>query len=73
MNLDEYSTYDAVGLSELVASRQISAAELSSVATEAVRAVDPHINAVIETWEPDQDAFATAEQASGPLAGVRFW
>lgn len=65
MELSEYVTYDAVGLADLVARGEVSAAELAEVAQAAVAAVDPEINAVIETWPAD-------EPADGPLSGVPF-
>ncbi|CAN5693601.1 hypothetical protein BH18PSE1_BH18PSE1_11700 [soil metagenome] len=68
MTLDEYSRYDAVGLAELVRRRDISAAELAQTALAAVAAVNPKINAVVETF-PERAASATG---SGPLGGVPF-
>ncbi len=50
MRVAEYVTYDAVGLAELVAGGEVTAAELRAAALDAVRAVDPQINAVVETW-----------------------
>lgn len=50
MRVAEYVSYDAVGLAELVAERQVTAAELQAAALDATQAVDPQINAVVETW-----------------------
>ncbi|MEV7598817.1 amidase [Kitasatospora sp. NPDC089797] len=68
MKLSEYVTYDGVGLADLVARGQVTAAELASTAQAASDAVNPRINAVVETW-PAQDAPAPG---STPLAGVPF-
>jgi amidase len=68
MTLDEYSRYDAVGLAELVRRQEISPTELAHTALAAVAAVNPRINAVVETF-PERVASATA---SGPLGGVPF-
>ncbi|MEU4116449.1 amidase [Kitasatospora sp. NPDC028055] len=68
MKLSEYVTYDAVGLADLVARGQVSAAELASTAHLASDAVNPRLNAVIETW-PAED---TPAPGSTPLAGVPF-
>lgn len=68
MKLSEYVNYDGVGLADLVARGQVTAAELASTAQLASEAVDPQINAVVETW-PAQDAPAPG---STPLAGVPF-
>ncbi|MDJ1131273.1 amidase [Streptomyces iconiensis] len=68
MRISEYVSYDAVGLAELVAKGEVTPAELEAAAREAVRAVDPQINAVVETWESDDEP----RPGSSPLAGVPF-
>jgi amidase len=68
MTLDEYSSYDAVGLSELVRRRDVSPRELAQTALSAIAAVNPTINAVVETF-PER---AASPQGSGPLGGVPF-
>ncbi|OSC55176.1 amidase, partial [Streptomyces sp. 4F] len=68
MRIAEYVDFDAVGLAELVAKGEVTAAEVEAAAREAVRAVNPKINAVVETW-PADDA---PEPGSTPLAGVPF-
>lgn len=70
MKFHEYASFDAVGLAELVATAQVSAAELAETAIGAVNVVNPDINAVIETWEVDSHTLASAERSDGPLAGV---
>ncbi|RIJ11889.1 amidase [Pseudomonas sp. 91RF] len=66
MNLNEYAEHDGIGLAQLVASGEVHAKELAALAIEAIRQVNPSINAVIEHWTP------TATTGSGPLAGVPF-
>jgi amidase len=68
MTFDEYSSLDAVGLSELVRRREVSPPELAQTALAAIAAVNPKINAVVETF-PERAASATG---SGPLGGVPF-
>ncbi|MER6450858.1 amidase [Streptomyces venezuelae] len=68
MELYEYTQYDAVGLAGLVARGEVTAAELASAARAAAAAVNPRINAVVETW-PAED---TPVPGSTPLAGVPF-
>ncbi|MBD3555012.1 amidase [Streptomyces sp. SP18CM02] len=70
MRVAEYVTYDAVGLAELVAAGEVTAAELRAAALDATRAVDPQINAVVETW-PAEDG-DEPQPGSTPLAGVPF-
>ncbi|MFE6764579.1 amidase [Streptomyces sp. NPDC057689] len=68
MRVAEYVDYDAVGLAELVAEGEVTAAELQAAALDATQAVDPQINAVVETWPADDEP----EPGSTPLAGVPF-
>ncbi|MFH8487556.1 amidase [Streptomyces longisporoflavus] len=68
MRIAEYVSFDAVGLAELVATGEATTAELQTAAREAARAVNPRINAIVETW-PADDA---PEPGSAPLAGVPF-
>ncbi len=68
MKLEEYVRYDAVGLAELVRKGEVTARELAETALAAIAAVNPKINAVVETF-PERAATATAQ---GPLGGVPF-
>jgi amidase len=68
MKLDEYSRYDAMGLADLVRRRTVTARELAQTALAAIAAVNPRINAVVETF-PERAAGATE---AGPLGGVPF-
>jgi amidase len=68
MRLDDYLAEDATGLAGLLRSGAVSRAEVEAVARERLAAVNPQINAVIETFEPpDSDPAST-----GPFAGVPF-
>ncbi|MGF1426466.1 amidase [Kitasatospora sp. LaBMicrA B282] len=68
MKLSEYVTHDGVGLADLVARGQVTSAELAATARLAYDAVNPLLNAVVETW-PAED---TPTPGSTPLAGVPF-
>lgn len=68
MTLNDYASYDAVGLAQLVRRGEISPRELAETALAAIAAVNPKINAVVETF-PERAASATG---SGPLGGVPF-
>ncbi|MFD2468752.1 amidase [Amycolatopsis silviterrae] len=68
MKISEYSSHDAVGLAELVARGEVTPAEVADAAARAVEAVNPQLNAVVETW-PAEDHPAPG---SAPLAGVPF-
>ena len=67
MRLDEYVTYDGLGLADLVRRRQVSAAELQRVALAAIEAANPKVNAVV-TLAPE----APGEAPAGPFGGVPF-
>ncbi|MFI1682930.1 amidase [Streptomyces sp. NPDC020607] len=70
MKVSEYVEHDAVGLAELVAAGEVTPAEVAAAAREAVRVVDPEINAVVETWATDDEPVPAP--GSAPLAGVPF-
>jgi amidase len=67
----EYARFDAVGLSELVRTRQASAAELVEEAILRIERVNPSLNAVVERLY--EAARQEAGRVSvGPLQGVPF-
>ncbi|MEU6313106.1 amidase [Streptomyces sp. NPDC047014] len=68
MELHAYTEYDAVGLAQLVARREVTPAELAHAAQSAMDAVNPSLNAVVESW-PAGDS---PVPGSTPLAGVPF-
>ncbi|GAA2639036.1 amidase [Streptomyces axinellae] len=68
MRLSEYVSFDAVGLAQLVADGEVTPAELESAAREAAQAVNPRINAIVETWPAEDEP----GPGSTPLAGVPF-
>jgi amidase len=68
VRISEYVSFDAVGLAELVAEGEVTPAELEAAAREAAQAVNPQINAIVETWPTDDEP----SPGSAPLAGVPF-
>ncbi|WP_374680524.1 amidase family protein, partial [Hydrocarboniphaga effusa] len=71
MNFDDYRRHDATALAELVASGQVSAADLLATAQARLEAVEPRINAV-PIRMAEQARRQLAEGLSGPFAGVPF-
>ncbi|WP_280469414.1 hypothetical protein [Nocardia brasiliensis] len=70
MRYNEYRTYDAVGLAELVAKGEVQPAELLQVALDRCAQVDPGINAVsLLMAEAGRAGGAPAQDAAG--AGER--
>lgn len=71
MDLDEYLTSDATTLADLVAAKEVTAAELLGLARQRADQVNPKINAIVRPLAREADARA-AESLSGPFAGVPF-
>ena len=71
MAFSDYGKYDALGLAELVAKREVSAAELVEEAIARVELLNPKINAVVfRTY--DRARSAAKLPLSGPFAGVPY-
>ncbi|HUB85472.1 MAG TPA: amidase [Rhizomicrobium sp.] len=68
----EYQKYDAVGLAELVARREVSASELLDTAMARAEEVNPAINAIVRPLEKEARNAIDAGLPSGPLSGVPF-
>jgi len=67
----EYGQYDALGLAELVASGEVSAAELVEEVIARIEAVNPRLNAVIARMY-ERARSAAAAPPPGPFRGVPF-
>jgi amidase len=67
MTLSEYTTFDALGLAELVRNKHVSASELAKLALEATQKVNPQVNAVIEFFE---DRLEPTYQTNAAFSGV---
>ena len=50
MKLAEYSAFDALGLADLVARKQVTPKELAQTAAQAIEKTNPTIKAVVETY-----------------------
>ena len=72
MNLSEYVRYDALGLAELVAARQVSPQELAECAAAAIEAINPAVNAVVETYPDRIEGLNEKTLGNGPFRGVPF-
>ncbi len=70
MKHDEYRTYDAVGLAELVARRDVSPVELLDAAMARLEAVNPKLNAVVSTFADRARERIAKQDLRGPFAGV---
>jgi Asp-tRNA(Asn)/Glu-tRNA(Gln) amidotransferase A subunit family amidase len=72
MTFEEYTQYDAVGLAELVAKKDVSASELLDAAVARMEAVNPAVNAVVNSLESAARQTIKDGVPAGPLAGVPF-
>jgi amidase len=72
MRADDYLAFDATGLADLVHRGEVSPLELAEAAIERITALNPTLNAVVETaYAPALEAARAADRAA-PLAGVPF-
>src|SRR5688572_23584265 len=67
-----YDDNDALGLAELVRTRQVSASELLDEALDRVATRNPRINAVVSMFEARARAAIAAGLPDGPFTGVPF-
>ena len=72
MRPDEYISFDATGLAELVNRAEVTAAVLAEAAIERIDALNPRLNAVVEMAYDQVRAAARTVDAQAPLAGVPF-
>ncbi|MBN8986461.1 MAG: hypothetical protein J0H32_18790, partial [Rhizobiales bacterium] len=72
MAFKEFGNYDALGLAELVRSKQVSASELLDEAIARTAKVDPQINAVVVKHEDYARKQIENGLPSGPFTGVPF-
>jgi amidase len=72
MNLTEYASYDALGLAELVAGRQVTPKELALTAVAAKEKIDGAVKSVVELYPDRIDGLDEASLGNGPFRGVPF-
>ena len=72
MRIDEYMAHDAIGLADLVRTREVSAIELLDVALDLLHRINPHVNAVVVDTAGLAARDADALLAVAPFAGVPF-
>ena len=72
MKLAEYAGYDALGLAALVARGEVSPTELAATAAAAIGAINPAVNAVVETYPDRIEKLDEDSLGAGPFRGVPF-
>lgn len=71
MKLAEYLQYDALGLAELVAKKDVQASELLDIALQRAEQTNPQLNAIIIPMH-EHARQRTQTKLIGPFAGVPF-
>jgi amidase len=72
MKLEEYASYDALGLAELVRRKDVKPAELRDLGIRAIELLNPTINAIVGTTPGEAEASLGRSVGSAPFAGVPF-
>jgi amidase len=72
MNLTEYASYDALGLAELVAKKQVTPKELALTAVAANAKLDGTVHAVVELYPDRIEGLDEGTLGTGPFRGVPF-
>jgi amidase len=72
MKLAEYASYDALGLAELVAKKQVTPKELALTAAKAIELAKPHVGAVVEVYPDRIQDLDEATLGKGAFHGVPF-
>jgi amidase len=72
VTLSEYAALDALGLAEAIAAGQLSAKEAAMMAAQAIDAINPRLNAVVETYGDRIDDLDERTLGGGPFRGVPF-
>jgi amidase len=72
MDLTEYAGYDALGLAELVAKKEVTPKELALTAVAAKEKVDGTVNSVVELYPDRIEGLDEASLGNGPFRGVPF-
>ena len=70
MNAKEYSYLDGVALAELVRTGDATAKELADLAMSGIAAINPSLNAVIETYPDALDGLESYVPGDAPFCGV---
>src|SRR5882757_4245878 len=64
ISLQDYTSYDGLGLAELVAGKQVKAEELAAAAAAAIEKVNPKLNGVLQTFSAQPGSARRRRQSS---------
>lgn len=69
MKLNEFVSYDGIGLAQLIVKKEVTYDEVMQASLTAINKINPHINAIIESWHGHVEPNANI---SSPLYGAPF-
>lgn len=72
MNISEFSSYDGLGLAELVRNKQVTPEELVQFSIKAIKELNPDINAVVSVLEEEAISEIKSGLPNGSFTGVPF-
>ena len=72
MNLSEFAAQDASALAALIAAGEITPTEAAIMAMRSIEAVNPALNAVVETYADRIEDLDESSLGDGPFRGVPF-
>jgi amidase len=72
ISLNDYASYDGLGLAELVARKEVKPEELTAAAVQAIEKVNPKLNAVLQVLAEQAKAEIQGGLPQGPFTGVPF-
>lgn len=72
MKLSEYASYDGLGLAELVERGEVTPQELTALASEAIRLLNPQLNVMAVSMQELAEKESKSALLNGSFAGVPF-
>ena len=72
ITIDEYASYDGLGLAQLIRQGDVTAAELRDVALAAIEKQNPHLNAVLQILAEQSSQEIEQGLKQGAFQGVPF-
>lgn len=72
ISLNDYASYDGLGLAELVARKDVTPQELVDTAVAAIEKVNPHLNGVLQILADQAATAIRSGLPAGPFTGVPF-
>lgn len=69
---DEYITYDALGLADLISRKEVKPSELVEIAIAAIDQLNPELNAILEVFEVDGIQLDNSLPSNSRFWGIPF-